>query len=290
MASRNLLVFVAFGALVVAADTFYFIPRYGGFIGRLTNGLLPGSESESILAELGAVRSALSIYYGDTKGQYPETLDVLWKNGKYLPRPIRRAHVYAGSPGGPITQPHWYRDSAQVKYFSSPLDADDTGGWGFVNDPKSPQYGSVFVNCTHTYFKKNVPWNLVGDASKYVPPSAVSALPEPPNETSPRSKVLSAQPTSVESPLGVPAEVRGRVTWHGAPISGADLVFTSELGGAPIQTKSDITGRYSIELPAGRYHLAASHEKYAPYSTGGGFFVVRAGIPNPGHIQLEPLP
>ncbi|GAG09095.1 unnamed protein product [marine sediment metagenome] len=47
-----------------------------------------------------------------------------------------------------------HEDSNKVTYYSgsdySLKNFRDTGGWGYVNDSASPDWGSVFVNCTHT--------------------------------------------------------------------------------------------------------------------------------------------
>jgi hypothetical protein len=29
--------------------------------------------------------------------------------------------------------------------------AMDTGGWGYVGDPKSSDHGAIIINCTHSY-------------------------------------------------------------------------------------------------------------------------------------------
>jgi hypothetical protein len=34
----------------------------------------------------------------------------------------------------------------------------DEGGWGYVNNPADPEFGRVFVNCTHTD-AKGVRWD-----------------------------------------------------------------------------------------------------------------------------------
>lgn len=101
-----------------------------------------GSEGAS-RGNLGAIRSALSIYYGDTAGVYPSSLNSLTEGGKYL-REIPMAIV-----------PYYHRDSSKVTFGKVP---DDSGGWVYDNDPKDKDFGLVFVNCTHTDTKGSS-WN-----------------------------------------------------------------------------------------------------------------------------------
>jgi uncharacterized RDD family membrane protein YckC len=98
---------------------------------------------------LGSLRSSLSIYYGDAEGQYPATLDALI-GPKYLP-------------AIPTTKlPNHKETSAWTAYgaevctgktdYGTEIDASrikDTGGWGYVADPKASCYGMVFVDCSH---------------------------------------------------------------------------------------------------------------------------------------------
>lgn len=94
-----------------------------------------GSEGAA-KGNLGAIRSALSIYYGDMEGYYPLTLDALTVSRKYM----------SAIPKTKKVNPH--PDSAQVAYgFVS----NDAGGWLYANDPADKaHYGTLWVNCTHT--------------------------------------------------------------------------------------------------------------------------------------------
>lgn len=42
----------------------------------------------------------------------------------------------------------WHRTSSRVRQTSA-LRAEDTGGWGYVNDPGSRDFGTVFIDCLH---------------------------------------------------------------------------------------------------------------------------------------------
>ena len=93
---------------------------------------------------LGALRSALSIYYGDTEGRYPGSLAELTVGGKYLTK-IPRIQVASHKETDAVTIITKAADAAAIK---SKL--KDTGGWAYVSDPKSPMFGTVVVDCTHS--------------------------------------------------------------------------------------------------------------------------------------------
>ncbi|MBI2788335.1 MAG: hypothetical protein HYX59_06585 [Elusimicrobia bacterium] len=107
-------------------------------------GMTAGSSEKANLGNLGAVRSALSIYYGDTEGAYPRDLTALMP--KYM---TELPELKALSRGNIIHLP-----SRKVKNFPG-LQPDDAGGWGYVNErltpggSPNPDYGNVFINCTH---------------------------------------------------------------------------------------------------------------------------------------------
>src|SRR3954464_9793574 len=52
------------------------IPKFAELIRKSSEGASKGN--------LGALRSAMSIYYGDLEGQYPATVDALTIGGKYI--------------------------------------------------------------------------------------------------------------------------------------------------------------------------------------------------------------
>src|ERR1700757_3818100 len=64
------------------------IPRFAEMIRKSAEGSSKGN--------LGAIRSALSIYYGDMEGQFPSDLQYLTVNTKYLGQqmPISKAPNY----------------------------------------------------------------------------------------------------------------------------------------------------------------------------------------------------
>ena len=113
------------------------IPKFADLINKSKEGATKGS--------LGAVRGALSVYYGDLEGRYPgDTLGSLTTSGKYI-QSIPAAKT-----------PQHHSDSATVKASSGTLMFTDAGGWAYNNTESASEWGSFWVNCTHTDTKGNV--------------------------------------------------------------------------------------------------------------------------------------
>lgn len=122
----NLGAFVVFLSLVAALAS------------RLSSELFRNGIEKSTQGNLGAIRGALSIYYGDMEGAYPADLRSLTIAGKYLttmPKAVLPKH---------------HRSSAKVLNSRTP---DDTGGWVYNDAPTDANVGKVTVNCTHTDVK-----------------------------------------------------------------------------------------------------------------------------------------
>lgn len=94
------------------------------------SGLIRKSSEGAAKGNLGAVRSAVSIYAGDHEGAHPPSLQDLTLDGRYL-AVLPKAKT-----------PYYHEDSAAVLLGK---EADDSGGW--LYDPAS---GEVKVNCMHT--------------------------------------------------------------------------------------------------------------------------------------------
>ena len=107
------------------------IPKFSNLIRKSNEGATRGN--------LGALRSALSIYYGDMEGQYPAFLTNLTENGKYLTKfPTSK-------------RPNYHADSSAVANSDAVLGVpDDSNGWLYGNAPGDQYYGQIFVNCQHT--------------------------------------------------------------------------------------------------------------------------------------------
>ncbi len=110
------------------------IPKFAQLVRKSNEGASKGN--------LGAVRSALSIYYGDNEGLYPtDDMTSLTTNGKYLTAiPMAKTPTY-------------HPDSATVVTQTS---SNDAGGWTYNNTTTDANFGTVWVNCTHTDTKGNV--------------------------------------------------------------------------------------------------------------------------------------
>ena len=103
------------------------IPKFADLIRKSSEGASKGN--------VGSLRSALSIYYGDMEGQYPSDMSALTVGGKYL----------AAVPNAKA--PNYHSDtSSQVEQ----VGADDSMGWVYNNVTTDPNLGTVWVNCTHT--------------------------------------------------------------------------------------------------------------------------------------------
>ncbi|GEM_PF-5671553 len=100
---------------------------------------------------LASVRSALQVYYGDQEGAFPEKLDALTKDGKYLQEI-------------PKLKLPWHPESAAILYVEAKaVDAKlitDAGGYIYFYSKKYPaMQGTLIINCAHE-FKKGEPLYL----------------------------------------------------------------------------------------------------------------------------------
>jgi prepilin-type N-terminal cleavage/methylation domain-containing protein len=109
------------------------IPKFASLIRKSSEGASKGN--------LGSIRSALSIYYGDMEGQYPSAMNALTVSGKYL----------ATVPNAKV--PNFHADTnAEVDATSS----GDAAGWLYNSLTGDPNLGTVLVNCTHTDTKNSI--------------------------------------------------------------------------------------------------------------------------------------
>ena len=105
------------------------IPKFADLIRKSGEGATMGN--------LNALRSAVSIYYGDMDGVYPSLLPSLTTSGKYL----------AAMPSAKL--PSYHGDSSATDYgLFSALPGD--GGWYYSNVAGDINEGQIVVDCTHT--------------------------------------------------------------------------------------------------------------------------------------------
>lgn len=101
--------------------------KYGNLVRKANEGELQGN--------LGAMRSALSIYYADLEGQFPASLTVLSVSSRYIKQL-------------PQAEPPPYHGNSSAVFLGAA--SDDSGGWGYNDVQGNARHGTVFVNCTHT--------------------------------------------------------------------------------------------------------------------------------------------
>ena len=103
-----------------------------------------GYESQT-KGHLGAIRSTLSIYYGDNQSSYPNDLAALTVGGKYM-NTFPTAHSF-----------HHRRSAAVQLMTNDDFNAGiftDKGGWAYVIGGSTKSHdGTILVNCTHTDLK-----------------------------------------------------------------------------------------------------------------------------------------
>jgi prepilin-type N-terminal cleavage/methylation domain-containing protein len=114
------------------------IPKFAELIRKSGEGATKGN--------LGAMRSALFIYYGDMGGQYPSQLAGLTTSGKYL----------AAIPTAKL--PNYHSDSAAENDYNGgcqPSMSNDFSGWAYCATQTDPAIGATNVACSHTDSKGN---------------------------------------------------------------------------------------------------------------------------------------
>lgn len=139
------------GFIVVSAAAGGAFGKFGELAKKAGEGATKGS--------LGSLRSASILYYSDTEGNYPAGLDALIGRRGLTSMPRTDVGVHAKS-----VEWNAYGDEVCEPVASDPKDGKlggarlrDTGGWGYVADPKSNCWGMVFVDCTHAD-SKGKPW------------------------------------------------------------------------------------------------------------------------------------
>ena len=110
---------------------------------RPTIQMFTKSRETAILANLGEMRSAISVYYSENQ-QYPlDDLSVLTTHNKYL---SATPHIKS-DPSHP----------ASTRVLTETL-VTDSGNWSYDNNPQSPTWGTLRIGCTHTD-SKGVIWS-----------------------------------------------------------------------------------------------------------------------------------
>jgi prepilin-type N-terminal cleavage/methylation domain-containing protein len=131
--------------------------------------LVTKSKEASVKGSIGAVRSALSIYYGDTEGSYPTNLFTgLTTANKYMPASggspsLGRFEIPANNNGNPGHKTGYYNNAtaeAAVYYDTDGTNGvtpQDPGTQALIYMATAPAFGEVYINCSHRD-TKNVDW------------------------------------------------------------------------------------------------------------------------------------
>lgn len=116
--------------------------KLGSFVDPASLSRMRGQQGENqAKGNLGALRSALSIFYGDKEGKYPSDLTELIP--KYLAR--MPSLEVAGHP--PSTTVRILKKVNDMNDIETRL--KDTGQWAYVGDPNSRIAGTIVIDCTH---------------------------------------------------------------------------------------------------------------------------------------------
>jgi uncharacterized RDD family membrane protein YckC len=130
---------VAGPLILVAGIALLAIPSFGKF-----KALADKAGEGATKGNLGSMRAGASIFYGDTEGTYPKALEEL------VPKYIPEIHAAGTKEHGKVKQVTVYGGDVCLGTMEvDPAKLKDTGGWGYVNDPKASCYGTVFVDCSH---------------------------------------------------------------------------------------------------------------------------------------------
>jgi prepilin-type N-terminal cleavage/methylation domain-containing protein len=115
------------------------IPKFADLVNK--------SKESSVKGSLGAIRSAISIYYSDMEGSFPavDSLAVaLTENGKYLKE---IPSIILPNPANHTTS------TDAILAGGAP---DDASGWYYAGPTAGTLAGHFAVNCTHTDTRSSV--------------------------------------------------------------------------------------------------------------------------------------
>ena len=130
---------VALAVVVIVA--MIAVPKFTSILRKSDEGAAKGS--------LGALRSAIAMYYGDNEGNYPseDIVKELTENGRYI-QEIPFAYC-----------PPYHKKSNRICVGDFEKNKD-LGGWAYkaddAEDGSGRVKGQIWVNCTHQDSKGNV--------------------------------------------------------------------------------------------------------------------------------------
>lgn len=143
--------FALLGALMASVPLLVFAVSFfaTGSMGKYKTLAVKSGEGAT-KGNLGALRSWVSIKYADMEGQYPATLEELIDPQmlKAIPQTSLADHPKTASwtpYGAEVCLPGAGAAGSEIDHTK----IKDTGGWGYVTDPKARCWGAVFVDCNH---------------------------------------------------------------------------------------------------------------------------------------------
>ena len=106
------------------------VPNFASLIRKSNEGATRGN--------LAVIRGAISVYYGDTEGQYPSDPGSLTVGARYL----------AALPAAKT--PNYHPDAPSFLLVSQLTGFQDTGAWAYDAASGDGTFGQLWVDCTHT--------------------------------------------------------------------------------------------------------------------------------------------
>ncbi len=137
----ELMIVVAVLGILAAAG----IMKYGNMLRK--------SREANARGSLGALRSALSIYYSDNEGNYPS--GTAGDNQPTLSDAL--IDKYLKEMPTVIVYPHHSAANTVDNVDNADFSSGDNGEWTYVANPNSLGFGIVAIECTHTD-TKNLVW------------------------------------------------------------------------------------------------------------------------------------
>ena len=90
-------------------------------------------SSAPVIRKLSGMRIAVGLFRM-SNGRPPRDIEEMIRSGNLEAAPELKLRTHTAS--------------SKVRNASS-TEVIDTGGWGYVNDPKRADYGTVFIDCSH---------------------------------------------------------------------------------------------------------------------------------------------
>lgn len=133
------------GFIILPIGAAIAIPKFAGLASKAKEGATKGS--------LSSLRSALMIYYGDSEGKFPASLEELTLDGKSL-KAIPACKCPPHHPDSNEVVTITESDGENLEVFLR-----DSGKWLYMADPESKDWGSVVVDCTHKDSRGEKKWH-----------------------------------------------------------------------------------------------------------------------------------